>query len=63
MKKTKYNSPKTTSSHKFKQTFYIQDSYEPKKFLWFKFNKKVGQEVIPVGLCSVCDKLEIEHNE
>lgn len=48
--------------HKFKQTFYIQESYEPRKYLWFTFNKKVGQEAIPVGLCAVCDKLEIEHN-
>lgn len=49
--------------HKFKQTFYIQESFEPRKLLWFTFNKKVGQEVIPVGLCSVCNKLEIEHNQ
>ena len=48
--------------HKFQQTFYTQTSYEPRKFLWFKINKKVGEQIIPVGLCAICDKLEIEHD-
>lgn len=51
-----------TGYHEFKQTFYTQKSFEPKKFLWFKFNKQVGEEIIPVGLCAICDKLEIEHD-
>ena len=49
--------------HKFEQSFYIQDNYENRKFLGFNYKKLVGKNVIPVGLCAVCNKLEVEHND
>lgn len=51
----------STADHKFKQTFYIQESFEPRKFLLWRYNKKVGSTQIPVDLCAICNKLEIEH--
>lgn len=48
-------------NHSFQETFYIQDNYEPKQILFFKYNKKIGTLKIPIGLCQVCNKLEVEH--
>ncbi len=49
-------------NHPFQQSFIIQDTFEHRKFLLWKYNKKVGTLTIPRGLCEVCNKLEIEHN-
>jgi hypothetical protein len=54
---------KKNIKHDFKQSFYIQDTYEPKRFLFYKYNKKIGSQKIPIGLCEICDKLEIEHTQ
>lgn len=49
--------------HSFVEKFIIQATFEPKKFLLWRYNKKVGTLTIPTGLCDVCNKLEIEHND
>lgn len=48
--------------HPFQQSFYTQESFEDRKFLWFRYRKSVGKKVFPRGLCEICDKLEIEHD-
>jgi len=49
--------------HKFKQKFIIQKIYEHKKFWFLNYKKKVGIQIIPIALCEVCNKLEVEHND
>lgn len=53
-----------TSTHVFTQSFIIQNNFEVHSFLGvFKRKINVGTNVIPTGLCEICNKLEIEHNE
>ncbi len=47
--------------HNFQQSFIKQESFEPRKFLFIKYNKKVRTLEVPTGLCYVCKKLEIQH--
>lgn len=47
---------------KYEQTYYLQENFENRKFLFYKYKKKVGTVAIPVGLCKNCGKLEIEHD-
>jgi hypothetical protein len=50
--------------HPFQQKFIIQNIYELRKFCWFfHYKKQVGQKIIPTGLCEICNRLEIEHND
>lgn len=48
-------------NHSFEQSFITQESFEPRKFLFIKYNKKVRTLKEPTGLCLVCRKLEVEH--
>ena len=48
--------------HPFQQSYIEQESFEPRKFLFYKYNKKVRTLKEPTGLCYVCRKLEVEHN-
>ena len=47
--------------HDFQQSCIEQESFEPRKFLFYKYNKKVRTLKEPTGLCLVCRKLEVEH--
>jgi hypothetical protein len=47
--------------HEYKRTTYTQTNYEDRKFLWYNYKKKISEQIIPVELCQVCKKLEIEH--
>ena len=50
------------TSHAFKQKVIIQKDYEQKSFLGFNYKKLVGKKIIPIALCEICNKLEVEHN-
>ena len=40
--------------HPYNQRFIIQESFTPKKFLWYNYKSEVVRTVIPTGLCEEC---------
>ena len=47
--------------HFYNQRFIIQESFTPKKFLWYNYKSKVVRTVIPTGLCKVCGLPALAH--
>ena len=47
--------------HPYNQRFYIQESFTPKKFLWYNYKSNVVKTVIPTGLCDVCSLPPLAH--
>ena len=47
--------------HSYNQRFYIQESFTPKKFLWYNYKSNVVKTVIPTGLCDVCGLPVLAH--
>lgn len=49
-------------THPFQQSYFIQQNYEIRQFLFWNYKKKVDKVVIPTGLCQLCNKLKIQHD-
>lgn len=49
--------------HPFQQKYIIQQNYQLRRFLFWHYKKKVERVVIPTGLCELCNKLKIQHND
>ena len=47
--------------HPYNQRFIIQESYEPKRFLWISYKSNIIKTVIPTGLCEVCGLPALAH--
>ena len=48
---------------KFKETVWLQKTFEIRKFLWFNYKKLVETKAIPTGLCADCNLPLESHNE
>ena len=52
------------SDHKYIAKFWVKKDYEYRKLLGiFHYKKLVSEQVIPLGMCDVCDLPELEHFE
>ena len=47
--------------HPYNQRFYIQESFTPKKFLFWNYKSNIIKTVIPTGLCEVCSLPALAH--
>ena len=47
--------------HPYNQRFYIQESFTPKKFLFWNYKSNIIKTVIPTGLCNVCSLPALAH--
>lgn len=47
--------------HEFIEKKIIQQNYELRRFLFWRYKKKKERVVIPTGLCALCNCLKVEH--
>ena len=47
--------------HPYNQRFYIQESFKPKRFLFWNYKSNIIKTVIPTGLCDVCSLPVLAH--
>ena len=48
-------------NHPYNQRFIIQESFTPKRFLFWNYKSNIIKTVIPTGLCEVCSLPALAH--
>ena len=47
--------------HPYNQRFYIQESFTPKRFLFWNYKSNIIKTIIPTGLCDECGLPALAH--